>query len=37
MREDLYIGIDLGGTNIKTGIVDAHGNVLEKINVPTGQ
>ena len=36
MREDLYMGIDLGGTNIKTGIVDAQGNVLEKINVPTG-
>ena len=36
MRERLYIGIDLGGTNIKTGIVDSQGNVLKKISVPTG-
>ena len=36
MREGLYIGIDLGGTNIKAGIVDSQGNVLKKISVPTG-
>ena len=37
MHEDFYIGIDLGGTNIKTGIVDSQGNVLHKISMPTGQ
>ena len=37
MHEGFYLGIDLGGTNIKTGIVDSQGNVLHKISVPTGQ
>lgn len=30
------VGIDLGGTNIKAGAVDADGRVLEKRSVPTG-
>ena len=31
----LYIGIDLGGTNISTGIVDENGNILVKASTPT--
>lgn len=30
-----YIGIDLGGTNIKAGIVDENGAILHKISCPT--
>ena len=32
----MYIGIDLGGTNIATGIVDEDGNILHKLSIPTG-
>lgn len=32
----MYIGIDLGGTNIKAGIVDENGNILYKDACPTG-
>lgn len=31
----LYLGIDLGGTNISTGIVDENGNILIKASTPT--
>ena len=31
-----YIGIDLGGTGIKAGIVDEKGNILCKADCPTG-
>lgn len=31
----LYIGIDLGGTNIAAGLVDENGKVLRKDSVPT--
>ncbi|MBC7765787.1 MAG: ROK family protein, partial [Hyphomonadaceae bacterium] len=31
----MYIGIDLGGTNIKVGLVDSEGNILEKASIPT--
>ena len=31
-----YIGIDLGGTNIKAGIVDEMGNILYKDSIKTG-
>ncbi len=31
----LYIGIDLGGTNISAGIVDENGNILVKASTPT--
>lgn len=31
----LYIGVDLGGTNIAAGIVDADGNILHKKSVRT--
>ena len=32
----LYIGIDLGGTGIKAGIVDEKGAILHKTSCPTG-
>ena len=31
-----YIGVDLGGTNIKIGCFDADINLVEKTSVPTG-
>lgn len=31
-----YAGIDIGGTNIKTGIVDEAGNIISEDSVPTG-
>ena len=31
-----YIGIDLGGTGIKAGIVDEEGKILCKVSCPTG-
>lgn len=31
----MYIGIDLGGTNLKMGIVDQSGKLITHINVPT--
>jgi glucokinase len=30
-----YIGIDLGGTNIKAGVTDETGHVLSKVSIPT--
>ena len=30
-----YLGIDLGGTNIKSGVVDDDGRVLSNVSVPT--
>ena len=32
---DLYLGVDLGGTNIKAALVDAEGNILKESSVPT--
>ncbi len=31
-----YIGVDLGGTGIKVGIVDENGKIVKKDSVPTG-
>ena len=31
-----YIGIDIGGTNIKAGIVDEQGAILNETSIPTG-
>ncbi len=31
-----YVGIDIGGTNIKTGIVDELGQIISEDSVPTG-
>lgn len=33
----MYIGIDLGGTNIAGGLVDHKGNIVEKMSIPTGR
>ena len=30
-----YIGIDLGGTNIKGALVSAEGNIVQECSVPT--
>lgn len=35
-RGACYLGIDLGGTNIKSGVVDDEGNALSSVSVPTG-
>jgi len=32
----MYIGIDLGGTNIAVGLVDEQGNIIRKESIPTG-
>jgi glucokinase len=32
----LFIGLDLGGTNIKAGVVNARGQVLAQTSIPTG-
>ena len=32
----LYIGVDLGGTNIAVGLVDDEGRILHKCSSPTG-
>lgn len=31
----MYIGIDLGGTNIAAGVVDEVGNIMYKLSIPT--
>ena len=31
-----YIGVDIGCTNLKTGVVDASGNIISEASVPTG-
>ena len=33
---EYYIGIDIGGTNLKAGVVDAQGNMLGEADTPTG-
>lgn len=35
MKKKLAIGVDIGGTNIKAGIIDSQGNVILKKNRPT--
>ena len=34
-REPIYVGIDVGGTNIKAGIVTHSGKSLAKTSLPT--
>src|SRR5512140_2594507 len=31
-----YLGLDLGGTNVKAGVVDEHGKILDQVSMPTG-
>ncbi len=35
MSEGYCVGVDLGGTNIKAGLLDAEGKILHKSSVPT--
>lgn len=35
MAEELFVGIDVGGTSVKIGIVTAEGEVLARASVPT--
>jgi glucokinase len=35
MKRRVVIGIDIGGTNIKAGVVDANGSIMRTWNVPT--
>lgn len=32
-----YLGLDLGGTNVKAGVVDATGRLIGHVSVPTGK
>ncbi len=32
----VYVGIDVGGTNLKAGVVDQNGKMLSKVDCPTG-
>ena len=31
-----YIGVDIGGTNLKAGVVDGQGQIISEASVPTG-
>lgn len=33
---DLFLGLDLGGTNVKAGVTDAKGKLIAKVSTPTG-
>lgn len=35
VKNRLFLGIDLGGTNVKAGVVDGTGNVISSESVPT--
>ena len=35
MNESLYIGIDVGGTNISAGLVNGHGRILFREKIPS--
>ena len=35
MKEKFAIGVDLGGTNIKCGIVNQDGKIIKKVSVET--
>lgn len=35
MSDKKYIGIDIGGTSAKIGIVDKKGNIIQKVQIPT--
>ena len=32
-----YVGVDIGGTNVKAGIVDENGKIVIKSSIPTGR
>jgi glucokinase len=33
---NFFLGLDLGGTNVKAGVVDEHGRIVKQVSVPTG-
>ena len=33
---NFFLGLDLGGTSVKAGVVDSHGKILAKASQPTG-
>lgn len=35
MKKDLYVGIDLGGTSAKIGLVNSDGDIMEKVQIKT--
>ena len=35
MSDPLFVGVDLGGTNIKTGVVDTHAQVITSLSIET--
>lgn len=35
MRNEIAIGIDLGGTNIKAGLVNGDGSIIHRLSLPT--
>ncbi|MBM6905327.1 ROK family protein [Collinsella tanakaei] len=35
MAEELFVGIDVGGTTVKEGLVNREGKILSKLSVPT--
>ena len=36
-RQSVYIGMDLGGTNVKAGLIDGSGKLLKKSSIKTGR
>ena len=32
----IYLGIDVGGTDVKIGVLDEHANILAQGSTPTG-
>ncbi len=34
-KSPFFLGIDLGGTNVKSGVVDDHGRLLSSVSLPT--
>lgn len=35
MREEILVGIDIGGTTVKLGFINSQGDILEKWEIPT--
>jgi glucokinase len=35
MKNGLFVGLDVGGTSMKAGVVDADGRALSQVNLPT--
>ena len=35
MADELYVGIDVGGTSVKIGVMTKEGDVVAKAGVPT--